>query len=221
MEALKMAKTLSDLLEEWDNLITRHRAHLVKHKFSNKFAVVSKEVDSLVVEFKTYSGLASETRKEISSLNKQVLANVDAIKKKLKGRITATKQEKEDGYDALDDFCKCITHESHEVKPTLLGKEWLDLLNNNKKNKALTAVADDGKMLSLLKKLLDQGKKLEQHEKKLGTANAFANRKVKGDVEPDLERNMKSLSQWDDKEAAIEVADFLKRFKKSLDVVIY
>ncbi|WP_395452139.1 hypothetical protein ACHMW5_01135 (plasmid) [Azospirillum melinis] len=218
-----MAKNLEDLLTEWDGLIKKHRAHLVKHKFSNKFAVLSKEVDAHVVEYKAYSKLWSEQNKVVESVMSQVLAQAEALGKKLKARLTATKKEKEDGLKALDNFCKCITHESHEVNPRLLGKEWAEMLKDNKtKNKALFAVAmDDSKMIPLLKKLADEAKKSDGHHDKLGAANAFANRKTDMEIKPDIEKNIKSLAAWDDKQAAEEVAAFLKDFKKALNVVIF
>ncbi|MBY6260868.1 hypothetical protein EI613_02880 [Azospirillum sp. 412522] len=219
---VEMAKNLSDLLGEWDGLIKKHRVHLVKNNFSNKFAVLSKEVDALVVEYKTYTKLWSEQNKVVESIQSQVLAQAEAIGKKLKARPIATKKEKEDGLKTLDNFCKCITHESHEVNPRLLGKEWVELMQESKsKNKALYAVADDPKMISLLKKLADEAKKSDGYHDKLGTANAFANRKTDFEIKPDIEKNMKSLTTWENKEAAEEVAVFLKNFKKALDVVIY
>ncbi|WP_143273093.1 hypothetical protein [Azospirillum palustre] len=218
-----MAKKLSDILREWDGLTKKHREHLVKHKFSNKFAVVSKDIDGLLDDYKTYTKLVGEQGKVVDSIKLQVLAQAAALGKKLKARLIATKKEKEEGLASLDDFCKCITHESYEVDPKLLGKEWVELWKESKgKNKALNAILlDDSKMVPLLKKLADESRKYDGLAAKQGTANALLNRKTDLEIKPDIARNIKSLSKWEDRKAAEEVSAFLKNFEKTLNVVIF
>lgn len=218
-----MAKKVSDLLREWDGLTKKHREHLVKHKFSNKFAVVSKDLDGLFDEYKTYTKMMSDQSKVVESLKSQVVALAGALGKKLKARLIATKKEKEEGLDTLDDFCRCITHESDEVDPKLLGKQWAEMWKESKgKNKALHAIIlDDSKMIPLLKKLADEAKKFDGFAAKQGTANTVLNRKTEMDIRPDIAKNIKSLSSWQDKKAAEEVSAFLKSFEKNLNAAIF
>lgn len=220
---MEMAKKLSDLLREWDGLTKKHREHLVKYKFSNKFAVVSKDIDGLLDDFKTYTKLAGEQGKVVDSIKLQILAQAGALGKKLKARLIATKKEKEEGLDSLDDFCKCITHESYEVDPKMLGKEWAEMWKKSKdKNKALYAIVlDDSKMIPLLKKLADEARKYDGLAAKQGTANALLNRKTDLEIKPDIARNIRSLSGWEDRKAAEEVSAFLKNFEKTLNAVIF
>lgn len=217
-----MAKNLSDLLGEWERLVKVHRDNLVKHKFSNKFAVAAKEVDSLVVHSKVYAGQWGKQSKVVDTLLGEIVAEAESIRKKLHKRLTATKQEKALGDAAIEKFSMYITVEAHEKDPKLLEGIWVKMLDDSKtKNKALFAVATESKIRLILKKVADEQRKLDEIHEKQATANVLANRKTDFDIKPDLEKNMKSLAAWDDRTAALEVAAFLKDFKKALDVVIY